>query len=365
MRLYEFTGKTIEEMLAEIDRRGFLKGLGAAAATAAIPSMAKAAPFSHSKNVDPMTNKERGKSSAVKSDNSDAVLTIQWPGHEAPGVWISIPKNNTMDFTNDIIMSSRIKINGNISNLKLWQLSGGNYNQAKLDISPNTVLKASGDLWIEIPMFRGERKIFKFTLEQDKETKKFKQDDDEQDAIDAKQLEKQKQMRQDQESSRLQKEKDNQEEILKKEKESREIEKQQQEKQQQDKENKENIKDLKTIISKNIVNRLEIIIPKAKQKINDAHYFHRSYMQDYEATVRFDINKMGAISNFAIVKASQSGNASISNILSDKQLYKFSAMPEELFNKVSKEQEVIHLEITYNRPRIGSEDAPVPIISLK
>ena len=197
MRLYEFTGKTIEEMLAEIDRRGFLKGLGAAAATAAIPSMAKAAPFSHSKNVDPMTNKERGKSSAVKSDNSDAVLTIQWPGHEAPGVWISIPKNNTMDFTNDIIVSSRIKINGNISNLKLWQLSGGNYNQAKIDISPNEVLKASGDLWIEIPMFRGERKIFKFTLEQDKETKKFKQDDDEQDAIDAKQLAKQKQMKQD------------------------------------------------------------------------------------------------------------------------------------------------------------------------
>ena len=35
MRLYEFTGTTIEEMLAEIDRRGFLKGLGAAAATAA------------------------------------------------------------------------------------------------------------------------------------------------------------------------------------------------------------------------------------------------------------------------------------------------------------------------------------------
>ena len=123
MRLHEFTGKTIEEILAEIDRRGFLKGLGAAAATAAIPSMAKAAPFSHSKNVDPMTNKERGKSSAVKSDNSDAVLTIQWPSHEYPGVWISIPKNNTMDFSSDdIIRGSRIKINGNISNLKMFQL---------------------------------------------------------------------------------------------------------------------------------------------------------------------------------------------------------------------------------------------------
>jgi hypothetical protein len=36
MRLYEFTGRTIEEMLAEIDRRGFLKGLGAAAGLAAL-----------------------------------------------------------------------------------------------------------------------------------------------------------------------------------------------------------------------------------------------------------------------------------------------------------------------------------------
>jgi len=42
MRLYEFTGRTIEEMLAEIDRRGFLKGLGATAATAAVPSISKA-----------------------------------------------------------------------------------------------------------------------------------------------------------------------------------------------------------------------------------------------------------------------------------------------------------------------------------
>ena len=36
MKLYEFTNQTIEEMLAEIDRRGFLKGLGAAAGLAAL-----------------------------------------------------------------------------------------------------------------------------------------------------------------------------------------------------------------------------------------------------------------------------------------------------------------------------------------
>lgn len=43
MRLLEVTGYTIEEMLAELDRRGFLKGLGGAAALAAVPSLAKAA----------------------------------------------------------------------------------------------------------------------------------------------------------------------------------------------------------------------------------------------------------------------------------------------------------------------------------
>ena len=36
MRLYEFTNQTVDEMLSEIDRQGFLKGLGAAAATASI-----------------------------------------------------------------------------------------------------------------------------------------------------------------------------------------------------------------------------------------------------------------------------------------------------------------------------------------
>ena len=43
MRLVEFAQKTLKEMLAEIDRRGFLKGLGAAMTSAAVPSIAKAA----------------------------------------------------------------------------------------------------------------------------------------------------------------------------------------------------------------------------------------------------------------------------------------------------------------------------------
>ena len=50
MRLYEFTGKTIEEMLAEIDRRGFLKGLGAATISGTVGSFASQAQAAQNKD---------------------------------------------------------------------------------------------------------------------------------------------------------------------------------------------------------------------------------------------------------------------------------------------------------------------------
>ena len=50
MRLYEFTGKTIEEMLAEIDRRGFLKGLGAAAISGTVGAFASQAQAAQNKD---------------------------------------------------------------------------------------------------------------------------------------------------------------------------------------------------------------------------------------------------------------------------------------------------------------------------
>ena len=57
MRLNEVTGYSLKELLTEIDRRGFLKGLSAAAATAAIPSLAKAGdkkdPFDSVDQVEP------------------------------------------------------------------------------------------------------------------------------------------------------------------------------------------------------------------------------------------------------------------------------------------------------------------------
>jgi TonB family protein len=118
-----------------------------------------------------MTNANRGKYSEVKSDNSNAVLSIQWPGHKHPGVYITIP-GVTMDFsTDDIIRGARIKINGKVSTVKMFQLSSGNYREASIDISPNEILRTSGDLWFEIPLFRGERRVFKFTIEPDSITK--------------------------------------------------------------------------------------------------------------------------------------------------------------------------------------------------
>ena len=78
MRLYEFTNQSIEEMLAEIDRRGFLKGLGAAAATAAVPTLAKAAPFKHGEYKDQMSGEKQGKFAKVKADNGNANLEIEY-----------------------------------------------------------------------------------------------------------------------------------------------------------------------------------------------------------------------------------------------------------------------------------------------
>ena len=50
MRLYEFTNQSIEEMLAEIDRRGFLKGLGAATISGTVGSFASQAQAAQNKD---------------------------------------------------------------------------------------------------------------------------------------------------------------------------------------------------------------------------------------------------------------------------------------------------------------------------
>ena len=88
MRLNEVTGYSLKELLTEIDRRGFLKGLSAAAATAAIPSLAKAGdkkdPFDSVDQVEPPKKQKPVdwidpkplKHDDIKLSNSDKTLFI-------------------------------------------------------------------------------------------------------------------------------------------------------------------------------------------------------------------------------------------------------------------------------------------------
>lgn len=160
--------RDLQQPINEIDRRGFLKGLGATAAAGATGS-AMAAPFRHSKNVDPMTGKENGKYSEVRSDNSNAVLSIQWPEHKWPGVFIDIPRG-IINF-GVYGASGRIKINGKVADVSLSRISNRSYSSASIDIPPRTVLTATGDLWVEVPIYNDGDRVFKFTIEPDSITK--------------------------------------------------------------------------------------------------------------------------------------------------------------------------------------------------
>jgi len=176
MRLYEFTGKTIEEMLAEIDRRGFLKGLGAAAATAAIPSMAKAAPFKHGEYKDQMSGEKQGKFAKVKADNGNATLEIEYESGQ-PKVIIDVPRA-IIHFKKGS-SPARVKLgNGPVEDSYLQQGESNNYSWgANLDKDlANRILSHSGELKFEVNLYKDGPKVFVFTIEQDSTTKKFSQD---------------------------------------------------------------------------------------------------------------------------------------------------------------------------------------------
>lgn len=176
MRLYEFTGKTIEEILAEIDRRGFLKGLGAAAATAVVPSMAKAAPFSHGEYRDQMTGEKQGKFAKVKADNGNATLEIEYESGQ-PKVIIDIPRS-IIHFKRNA-SDARIKIGkGPVENTYLSQGTSNDYSWGAIldkDLT-NRILSHSGELKFEVNLYKDGPKVFVFTIEQDSTTKKFSQD---------------------------------------------------------------------------------------------------------------------------------------------------------------------------------------------
>ena len=176
MRLYEFTGKTIEEMLAEIDRRGFLKGLGAAAATAAIPSMAKAAPFRHGEYKDQMSGEKQGKFAKVTADNGNATLEIEY-GSKQPKIIIDVPRS-IINFRQDT-SPARIKLGNNpVENTYLYQGTSNSYSWGAITDKDlvNRILSHSGELKFEVNLYKDGPKVFVFTIEQDATTKKFSQD---------------------------------------------------------------------------------------------------------------------------------------------------------------------------------------------
>jgi hypothetical protein len=176
MRLYEFTGKTIQEMLAEIDRRGFLKGLGAAAATAAVPSMAKAAPFSHGEYKDQMSGEKQGKFAKVKADNGNATLEVEYDSKQ-PKVIIDVPRA-IINFRQDT-SPARIKLGNNpVENTYLYQGTSNSYSWGAITDKDlvNRILSHSGELKFEVNLYKDGPKVFVFTIEQDSTTKKFSQD---------------------------------------------------------------------------------------------------------------------------------------------------------------------------------------------
>lgn len=176
MRLYEFTNQSIEEMLAEIDRRGFLKGLGAAAATAAIPSMAKAAPFKHGEYKDQMSGEKQGKFAKVKADNGNATLEIEYESKQ-PKIIIDVPRA-IINFKQDT-SPARIKLgNSPVENTYLYQGTSNNYSWGAITDKDlvNRILAHSGELKFEVNLYKDGPKVFVFTIEQDSTTKKFSQD---------------------------------------------------------------------------------------------------------------------------------------------------------------------------------------------
>jgi TonB family protein len=180
MRLHDIIPN--DPLLEDLSRRGFLKGIAGAAASSATGAMA--APFRHGSHTDQMTGKEEGKFSTVVSDNSNAKLIIQWPGHSSPGVVITVP-GKVINYKTGRFGSgagARIKI-GNlpVEDISIYSPDSGNYSKAFLGFDnanrariARQILKSSGPLKIELPIFREGNVVFAFTIEPDEIVKQIK-----------------------------------------------------------------------------------------------------------------------------------------------------------------------------------------------
>lgn len=162
-----------DPLLEDLSRRGFLKGVGAAAGSAATGAMA--APFRHGEYKDQMTGKSQGRYSKVKADNGNATLTLRWPGSDQPRIDIDLP-GKTINFGASGAAGARVKVgNGPVIETYLSKGQSGDYSWgAILDTNlVRKILTHSGELKIEVDIFRTGPQIFKFTIEQDQVTKDF------------------------------------------------------------------------------------------------------------------------------------------------------------------------------------------------
>jgi hypothetical protein len=188
-------GDSVEE---DISRRGFLRGLGAAAVAGAAGG-AMAAPFRHNKTVDPMTDKAEGRNSTVASDDGTARLYIQWND----GVWFDSTQG-LLGFDSVSgkfpVQSMRIKIGNSPvekvvgvvnKNFRSMQI-GGIFDSNDTKAWAHRILKHSGELRIEVLLASGNKKVFKFTIEPDSTTRDFAAKQKQQDIQQRQQAEKDK-----------------------------------------------------------------------------------------------------------------------------------------------------------------------------
>jgi TonB family protein len=172
LKAWSEKGRVKEEgSLEEVDRRGFLKGLGAAAVAGAAGS-AMAAPFKHGEYKDQMTGQSQGRYSKVRADNKNATLEISWPNSGQSMTVIDIP-GATINF-GVYGATGRIKIGDSpVQEFGLSKGDSGNYSWgANLNANiARKILSHSGEVKIEVPIYRTGPEIFKFTIEQDNITK--------------------------------------------------------------------------------------------------------------------------------------------------------------------------------------------------
>ena len=166
--------RDLQQPINEIDRRGFLKGMGAAAVAGAAGT-AMAAPFSHGEFADQMTGKTQGKYSVLRSDNSKASITIKWPGSNQPGFVITVPGEVLQLGIRGA--GGRIKINDKVEDIYFHPMSDhGAYSSAGVlsDSIARKLLKSNGEVLIQIPVVGKGEPVYKFTVEPDSIVKQLK-----------------------------------------------------------------------------------------------------------------------------------------------------------------------------------------------